>query len=164
MATIEEKVTELTKLMNNGILTADEFTKIISILNNNNIEIIEKKEKTPLEKQYDVVFSKYIITVFKSPSSCKWPELTSDMVKKGNVTIENKSINCTYIETYIDATNSYGAMLRKKLRLIIDENGKIIRALQELQLPGVSLLGMLANAANKDNWTDIVKLPSNMEY
>jgi hypothetical protein len=48
-------------------------------------------------------------------------------------------------------------MLRQKLRLVIDDEGKITRALQELQTSGVTLLGVIANAANKDNWTDIVK-------
>ena len=50
-----------------------------------------------------------------------------------------------------------GAMLRQELRLIIDDNGKIIRAMQKLQTSGVTLLGMLANAALKDTWSDIVK-------
>lgn len=49
-------------------------------------------------------------------------------------------------------------MLRKNLRLVVDDNGAITRALQELQTSGVTLLGVIANAANKDNWTDIVKL------
>lgn len=80
------------------------------------------------------------------------------MVKKGEIKINSKLTQCTYIETYIDAPNAYGAMLRQKLRLVVDYNGAITRALQELQTAGVSLLGVISNAANKDNWTDIVKL------
>ena len=33
----------------------------------------------------------------------------------------------------------------------------IVGLLHELQTSGVTLLGAIANAANKDNWTDIVK-------
>ena len=80
------------------------------------------------------------------------------MVKKGEIKINSKLTQCTYIETYIDAPNSYGAMLRKNLRLVVDDNGTITRALQELQISGATLLGAIVNAANKDSWTDIVKL------
>lgn len=157
MATMEEKMSALTKLMQEGILTAEEFANVVAAMNGSTSAAAPTKEKSELEKQYDSVFANHIINAFKSPASCKWPELTSDMVKKGAIKINSKMIQCTYIDTYIDAPNSYGAMLRKKLRLVIDDNGKITRALQELQTSGVTLLGAIANAANKDNWTDIVK-------
>ena len=67
-------------------------------------------------------------------------------------------ISSEEIDTYIDAPNSYGALLRQKLKLVVDENGKITRALQELKTSGVTLLGILANAALKDSWGDICKL------
>ena len=156
MATKEEKISALTNLMINGILTADEFSRVVAVLDGS-AALEPVKEKSPLEIQYDEVFSKHIINAFKSPASCKWPELESSMIKKGIIKISSKETNCTYIETYIDAPNSYGAMLRKKLRLVINDDGKITRALQELQTSGVTLLGAIANAANKDNWTDIVK-------
>lgn len=158
MATMSEKMAALTKLMQDGILTAEEFANVVAAMNGSAVAPTPVKEKSELEKQYDEVFEKHIINVFKSPASCKWPELTPDMVKKGEMKIKSKLTQCTYIETYIDAPNSYGAMLRKKLRLVMDDNGKITRALQELQTSGVTLLGAIANAANKDNWTDIVKL------
>ena len=156
MATMEEKMVALTKLMSDGILSAEEFANVVAAINGTGT-VAPIKEKTELEKQYDEVFSKYIINAFKSPSSCKWPELTSDMVKKGNMKINGAETPCTYIDTYIDAPNSYGAMLRKKIRLVINASGRISRALHELQTSSVSLLGMIGNAMNKDNWTDIVK-------
>ena len=77
--------------------------------------------------------------------------------KKGIIRIVGIQTECTYIETYIDAPNSYGAMLRKNLKLVIDDEGSITRALEPLQSTGVTLLGALANAINKDSWMDIVK-------
>lgn len=158
MATKEEKMVALTKLMQDGILTAEDFANVVAALNGGLNAMTPTKEKSELEKRYDDVFSTHIVNSFKSPASCKWPELTPDMVKKGEIKIDSKMTQCTYIETYIDAPNSYGAMLRKNLRLVVDDNGEITRALQELQTSGVTLLGAIVNAANKDNWTDIVKL------
>ena len=157
MVTIEEKMSSLTKLMQEGVLTAEEFANIVAVLNGASTTQESVKEKTELEKQYDSVFANHIINAFKSPSSCKWPDLKPDMIKKGSFKILGRLTDCTYIETYIDAPNSYGAMLRKQLRLVIDDNGNITRALQLLQTTGVTLLGVIANAANKDNWCDIVK-------
>lgn len=156
MNTMEEKINALTKLMQEGILTATEYTKIIAVLNEGS-SLVQTKEKTPLELQYDEVFSKHIINAFKSPSSCKWPELTAEMVVKGAFKFDGKENYCTYISTYVDAPNSYGAMLREELRLIVDDNGKITRALQKAKTSGVTLLGMLANAALKNTWVDIIK-------
>lgn len=157
MATVEEKMRALTQLMQDGILTAEEFANVVAALNGSAGLVIPVKEKSELEKQYDAVFFNHIINAFKSPASCKWPELTPDMVKKGEIKISGSLTKCTYIETYIDAPNSYGAMLRKKLRLVVDNSGKITRALEELQTSGTSLLGIIANAALKDSWDDIVK-------
>lgn len=157
MATMEEKMGALTKLMQDGILTAVEFANIVAALNGATVESTPTKEKSPLEVQYDEVFSKHIVNAFKSPASCKWPELTSEMIIKGSFKFDGKENQCTYIATYIDAPNSYGTMLRKELRLVINDDGKIIRALEKLQTTGTTLLGMLANAALKDTWGDIVK-------
>lgn len=158
MATMDEKMKALTGLMRDGILTAQEFANIVAVISGGSNVIPEIKEKSELEKQYDNVFKNHIVNAFKSPGSCKWAELTPDMVKKGEIKIAGEATQCTYIETWIDAQNSYGAMLRKKLRLVVDENGKIIRALQEAQTSGTSLLGIIANAALKNSWIDIVKL------
>ena len=157
MATKKEKMLALTNLFNDGIFTEDEYSKMIAILNKEKNEKEEKME-TPLSKEYNDVFKKYIIGVFKSPDSCKWPELLPDMIMEGPIKIDSKEVECTYIETYIDATNSYGAYLRKKIRLVVNEEGKIIRILQEAQTSGVTLLGMLGNALLKGCWIDLVKI------
>lgn len=158
MVTMSEKMNALTNLMQQGILTTEEFANVVSALNGSGVPAVAPKEKSPLEIQYDEVFSNHIINAFKSPASCKWPELTTDMIVKGTLKFDAKENQCTYVDTYIDAPNSYGAMLRQKIRLVVDENGKITRALQELKTSGVTLLGMLANAALKDSWGDICKL------
>ncbi len=158
MATMEEKMRALTKLMQEGVFTADEFARVVASLNGSAAAVPAKKYQSPLEKQYDEVFAKHIVNAFKSPASCKWPELEPGMIKKGSIKIDRKLMDCTYIETYIDAPNSYGTMLRKKLRLLVRDDGRITRALQEYQADGVTLLGVIANAANKDNWVDIVKI------
>ena len=160
MATQEEKILALTNLMQEGIFNADEYSRLVTALSGTPVtsSVEPVKEKSPLELQYDQVFSQRIVNAFKSPASCKWPELTSDMIRKGSIKINSRETFCTYIETYIDAPNSYGTMLRKRLRLVMSDDGRIVRALQELQTTGVTLLGAIANAANKDNWIDIVKL------
>ena len=100
MATMAEKMSALTKLMQDGILSAEEFANVVAALNGAGAPA-PIKEKSPLELQYDEVFSKHIINVFKSPASCKWPELTSEMIVKGTVKFDSKENECTYIETYI---------------------------------------------------------------
>lgn len=155
----QEKILAFSKLMQDGIITSNELAKIINVLCSDvssNVTSNDVSEKTPLEKKYDECFSKYIINAFKSPSTCKWPKLESNMIVKGSIKINSVVTQCTYIDTYIDAANSYGAMLRQKIRLVLDDQGNITRALQELQTSGITLLGAIANAANKDNWTDIV--------
>ena len=85
-------------------------------------------EKSPLEKKYDECFEQHIINVFKSPASCKWPPLKESMIKESYIKIMEgwslKDKRVRYIETYIDAANSYGAMLRKNILIIIDRDGK----------------------------------------
>ncbi len=158
MATMEEKMGALTRLMQDGILSAGEFARVVAALNGAEAAAVPAKVKSPLELQYDEVFSKHIINAFKSPASCKWPELTPEMVVRGTIKFDGRENQCTYIDTYIDAPKSYGALLRQKIKLVVDENGKITRALQELKTSGVTLLGILANAALKDSWGDICKL------
>lgn len=166
MASMEEKMGALTKLMQEGVLTADEFARVVSVLSGSSTTPAPLKEKTPLEKQYDEVFSKYISNAFKSPASCKWPELQTSMIKRGPIKYysANNIFTRTYIETYIDSANSYGALLRKPLRLVLDDNGIIVRALEEMQTNSVTLLGTIANAMSADVWCDIVTLPTNPQY
>lgn len=113
-------------------------------------------EKSPLEQKYDECFSKKISVAFKSPSTCKWTPLEPSMIKEGSVNIlegfKYKAKQCKYIETYIDAANSYGAMLREELRILIDNEGNPTRVVHKVK--GV---GMLTNmiAAKQDNWADL---------
>ena len=158
MASMAEKITAISNLMQQGILTPEEFTNIIAALNGSGTTAPPARQKSPLELQYDYVFKNYIVNAFKSPASCRWPELTPEMIMRGVINFDGKENECTYINTYIDAANSYGTPLRQEIRLVIDENGKITRALQELKTNGVTLLGMLANAALKGSWGDICKL------
>ena len=74
---MEEKMGALTKLMQDGILSAEEFARVVAALNGSAIAEVPVKEKSPLEKQYDEVFSNHIINVFKSPASVKWPGVES---------------------------------------------------------------------------------------
>lgn len=153
-----EAINVLTNLMKEGKLSAEDFAKAVVSLSASGAAA-PAKEKTPLEKQYDMIFSKHIINTFKSPSACKWPDLTDSMIAKGKIElVDSTELDCTYIETYIDAPNSYGTMLRKQLRLVLSENGFIVRALEPYEGQGYTLIGMVANAALKGKWTDIVTL------
>ena len=58
MASKQEKITALTDLMVNGILTPDEFTRVIAALEGKGQEDQEpEREKTPAEMTYEEFFS-----------------------------------------------------------------------------------------------------------
>ena len=126
MATLEEKIGAFTGLLGQGVITSDEFSRIVAVLNQSAQEA--EKEVSPVERYYNECFRTKIINVYKSPSTCKWPPLEPSMIKEGIVNIWNgkrfEDRNVRYIETYIDATNSYGAYQRGKLRIVIDSAGK----------------------------------------
>lgn len=150
----QEKILAFSKLMQDGIITPDELTKIMNALSSDSNVVTETK--SPFEKKYDECFSNHIIQVFKSPSTCKWPPLKEDMIKEGTVKIlEGWSYvpkYVRYIETYIDAANSYGAMLRKQLRIVINEEGD-----PQLVLEKVTGTGLITGAllANSDDWAPL---------
>lgn len=50
MATIEEKMIALTKLMNDGILTTEDFANVVAALNGGLNTMTPAKEKSELEK------------------------------------------------------------------------------------------------------------------
>ena len=56
MATMEEKMVALTKLMHDGILTAEDFANVVAALNGGLNATTPAKEKSELEKRYDDVF------------------------------------------------------------------------------------------------------------
>ena len=154
MANLEEKIVAITNLMQQGILTGDEFSKIVQVLSNPNAST-SPSEKTPLEKKYDDCFQNHIINVFRSPSTCKWPPLEESMVKEGTVNIlegwSYKPKEIRYIDTYIDASNGFGAMLRKKLRIVIDGDGNMQMVLEKVELGGI--IGALSS--DMDNWAPL---------
>ena len=122
----------------------------------------EEKEITPIEQYYNDCFKNKIINVYKSPSTCKWPPLESSMIKEGVVNIFNKTKfedrNVRYIETWIDATNSYGAYIRGRLRIVIDAEGKPELVLQPAANAVTPVGGLLTALGKKilhggsDSW------------
>ena len=170
MATLEEKISALTGLLGQGILTTEEFSQILKVINSNNAEA--EKVVTPIERYYNDCFKNKIVNVYKSPSTCKWPPLEPSMVREGVVSILNgmkfENRNVRYIETYIDATNSYGAYLRQKLRIVIDGEGKPVQVIKPAGGDTVTVTGGILEALGKkvmkggaDSWEPMVgiKLP-----
>lgn len=134
------------------------------------------KEISPIEKRYEIVFSKYIINRYKSPSSCKWPKFETSMVKDGLIRVNGEDENgkpkmtakipqqqLRYIETYIDAQNSYGAMLREKILIVINEDGIPQRVLSQVKTTPIGGLTLLAKALsdsmNGVYYANMIKFP-----
>lgn len=136
MVSLDEKIIAVTKLMQDGILTADELTKIIQVLSGKEEE---EATMTPLEQKYDDFMRNKVSVGFKSPSSIKFPRLQSSMIKEGELKISkglgSKTQYLRYIEVPVDAPNAYGTMLRENLALVLDENSDFIMVLQELKSP-----------------------------
>ena len=87
--TIEGKISAITKQMTDGILTADEFTKIVSLLNGNAVEA-PAREKSPAELTYETYITEKVAKVFKSPGSVKYPPFDPSMVKEGTIKLDFK--------------------------------------------------------------------------
>lgn len=138
MASLNEKIVAITELMNKGIITAEELTKIIQVLNSGDAENVQNI-KTPMENKYETFMKNTVAMAFKSPSSVKFPPLESSMIKEGEMKISaglgSKTHNLRYIHTYIDASNSYGAMLREEIAIVIDDNFNFTMVLQALKNP-----------------------------
>ena len=73
MATMEKKMVALTKLMHDGILTAEDFANVVATLNGGLNATTPAKEKSELEKRYDDVFSKHIAEAKMLTSSWSIP-------------------------------------------------------------------------------------------
>ena len=131
--TKEEKVAALSQLMIQGILTADELGRLIAALEPANAGAAEV-EKTPAQKTYEEYITKVVASVFKSPSQIKFPPFDPSMVKFGTIKLDLKEQTVRYIETYIDAPNSYGAMLREDIIIGIDDKFTPLFWAQHLQL------------------------------
>jgi len=136
--TIEQKIAEISKLMTSGILTADEFTKICAVLSGG-MAVEPVREKTPAEKAYEDYITNTVAKNFKSPSAVKFPSFDASMVKEGTIKLDFKEQHVKYIETYVDAPNSYGAMLREEIIIGIDDEFNTLWWAQHVQIS--ALLG-----------------------
>ena len=137
MANVNEKILAVTQLMQNGILTTDELSKIIQVLSD--LNNTPSPTKSPLEQKYEDFMKNNVANAFKSPSSVKFPPLQSSMIKEGELKISkgfgSKKQYLRYIETYIDAPNAYGTMLREQIAIVIDEQSNFTMVLQALKNP-----------------------------
>lgn len=138
MASLNEKINAVTELMNKGILSAEELSKIISVLSHDKIDSTPS-EKTPMEIKYETFMKNTVSKAFKSPSSIKFPPMDSSMIKEGEIKISAglgaKTHNLRYIHTHIDAPNAYGTMLREEIAIVIDDNFNFTMVLQALKNP-----------------------------
>lgn len=67
MATVEEKIIELSKLLAVNILTNEEFGKIVEIIKRANSEV--SMEKTDEELKYNEYFKEYVLHKIKAPAT-----------------------------------------------------------------------------------------------
>ena len=122
--TKEQKVAALSNLMVQGILTADELGRLIAALDG--AAAPAAPQKTPAQQKYEDYIANHVAYAFKSPASVKAPPLEPSMIKEGTLNIleglKYKPMNVRYIETYVDAPNSYGTMLRQKICIIVDND------------------------------------------
>lgn len=148
--TKEDKIAAITKLMTDGILTAEEFTKIVQVLSGEPSAPAET-EKSPAEQKYEDYFRNHIAYGFKSPASIQFPPLVSSMIQEGELSIldgmKYRPMRVRFILTYVDAPNSYGTMLRQELAIIVDDEFNPQFAVQRVK-------GLLGGVSN--NW---MKMP-----
>lgn len=118
----EQKIAALSKLMVDGVLSADEFTRVVAALDAPVGGGAAPVEKTPAERTYEDYITNVVALSFKSPSSVKFPPFDPSMVKQGIIKLDMKDQNVRYIETYVDAPNSYGTMLREQIIIGVDDH------------------------------------------
>lgn len=139
----------------------------------------EKPEMTIMEKRYEKAFS-LIVKFYKTPGACKWPRYNDSMLKSGPVRVDGEDANgnrklaveispqnLTFIETFIDAQNSYGALLREDLLIVLNENGIPVRVLTKVKVSAVTP-GLLRFAQKKalsinggEYWKNFIKFDIN---
>ena len=136
MASKKEKITALTDLMVNGILAPDEFTRVVAALEGKGPENQEpEKKKTPAEIAYEDYITNHVAHAFKSPASVKFPPFDPAMVKEGTIELDGSQQKARYIETYVDASNSYGTMLREEIIIGIDDDFNPLYCAQHAMRP-----------------------------
>lgn len=123
--TKEEKISALYNLMTQGVFTADELGRLITAIDlpAQGVSAQQKPEpeKTPTQLTYEKYISNAIASAYKSPSAVKFPPFDISMVKYGTIRLDGKEQTLRYIETYVDAPNSYGTMLREEIIIGIDD-------------------------------------------
>lgn len=73
--------------------------------------------KKDLSKRYDDFLNNKIIPKFKSPSTATFPKYDKSMlIEKEGIFGDKKEI-----ETYIDSQNSFGATIRTKVKIKLDD-------------------------------------------
>lgn len=145
---LKDKISAMTDLMMKGVITADEFAKIVDVLKGKPVGEPER-EKSPAEITYETYIKEKVAPSFKSPSMVQFPPFNPTMVKKGFIKIDSCEREEMYIETYVDAPNAYGTMLRENIIIGIDENFTPYYWAQHLQIS--SLLG------KSKSWTTMSK-------
>lgn len=118
---LKDKISAMTDLMMKGVITADEFAKIVDVLKGKPVGEPER-EKSPAEITYETYIKEKVAPKFKSPSMVQFPPFDPSMVKRGRIKIDFSEREEMYIETYVDAPNSYGTMLREEIIIGIDED------------------------------------------
>lgn len=86
-----------------------------------NDNVIEEYPSTQNEKKYEKAMKWISDNFMKSPSTATWPKYTDNMVEFSGLFSTIK-----VIQTYIDAVNSYGAIVRTETRLKLDEHDNIV--------------------------------------
>lgn len=134
---LDIKINALTGLMTQGIISSDELVRLIqaiSLTGTGNVGSSDKQVLTPAEYRYNKFIEEKLRNRYKSPSSVKYPPFNSSMVKQGKISLDGREQIVKYIETYIDAANSYGAMLREETIIIIDAEFNLLHAAQHVNL------------------------------
>lgn len=114
--TKDEKVAALSDLKNQGILTADELSRVVAALGTETV-----REKSLAEIIYETYIKERVATTFKNPASVKYPPFDPAMVKAGTIKLDLKEQNVRYIETYVEVRSTNGTMLREEIIIGIDE-------------------------------------------
>lgn len=66
---------------------------------------------TEMEKWYEDIMRNHVAAIMKNPAECEWPRYDESMRSTHGVGKK------PYVDTYIDATNSYGGRLRVRVRI-----------------------------------------------
>lgn len=134
MAHLDEKISAVNTLMENGILNAEELNQIVQILKERDSET---HAKNPLERKYTEFMKNNVALAFKNPFSVSFPPLQRSMVKQGELSVcldEGVVVRqFHYIETYAESLNSYGDVVKEHIAIVLDEKKNFIMVLQELK-------------------------------